>query len=59
MTCVWTVAAEKDGEGEIPGYLLQAEEVGFTDRSDTEGVKEKGIKEDSCATDLRNWTGVL
>lgn len=57
MNCVWMVAAEKDGEGEIPGYLLQAEEAGFTDRSDTEGVKEKGIK--SCTTDLRNWAGVL
>lgn len=52
MTCVWMVPAEKDREGEISGYFLQAEDVGLTDRFDTEGIKERGIKEDSCATDL-------
>lgn len=52
--CVWMVAAEKDGKREISGYFLQVEEVGLTNRSDAEGVKEGEIKDG----DLSNWVSV-
>lgn len=39
---------------EISGYFLQVEEVGLTNRSDAEGVKEGEIKDG----DLSNWVSV-